>query len=257
MTVVSCAGLSLLFFLFETPILDAFESNAVKGLLSFLVVGGVAEGFVRPLRAWNLRENNMPALACAKVSQSLGLVTCQLLLSFLGGIGLFLGDLVGRSLSATIHLLAAKRKDQMPVTPPKVVDIQSVAIRYRRYPLYSIWATAFIQLVDCGPLILLAFMYSSSIAGTYAMAHRVLLGPLLVVSMSITQVYIADCSKVVRNNPAELRKLFWQTSRRMALIGIVPISLLAGFGPLLVRLVLKEQWHDSGAYMALLAPTVF
>lgn len=256
-TIAFCATLALVFYFFEEALLKLLGKDAMRIVLAFLVVGGMLEGFVRPLRSWNLRQNNMRALAGAKVSQSLGLVTCQLLLSSLGAMGLLLGDLAGRSLSATIHLLAAVRKGELPIAKKKEAAIQEVAVRYRRYPLYSTGATVCIQLVDCGPLLLLAAIYSSSTAGTYAMAHRALLGPLLVISMAITQVYIADCSKVVRQCPAELPKLFWRTSARMALIGTVPILLLAVFGPALVRFALKEQWHESGAYMLLLAPAVF
>jgi len=256
-TVVFCMALATTFWLFGGSLLKAFGSHNLKNIFGFLVIGSMLEGFVRPLRAWNLRQDNMSALACAKVSQSLGLVVCQLLLSFLGQMGLFLGDLAGRGLSATVHLAAAFRRGQLPMANRKEAAIQEVAVRYRRFPLYSTWATVFAQMVDCGPPILLATIYSSSTAGTFAMAHRALIGPMLVISMAITQVYIADCSNVIRKHSGELPKLFWRTSARMALIGIVPITLLAGLGPSLVRLVFKEQWHDSGAFMALLAPAAF
>lgn len=226
-------------------------------LIAFLAIGCAAEGCVRTLRAWNLRQSDMSALATAKVAQSMGVVACQLLFVPLGHIGLYLSDVVGRTLAALSHWFFAWQRKQLPSQRSGPRSLARVATRYRRYPLYSTWATLCIQFVDCSPLILLSLIYGSAAAGSFALAHRAVLGPLLFISMAMTQAYVSVGAEKIRECPLAFTDLFWKTWKRMLIIGGVSVLLTAGLGGFLVRFLLEEQWYQASMFMLLLAPAVF
>ncbi len=237
-----------------SAILAMFDAIGLKSVLYFLVAGCLLEGYLRPMRAWNIRSGNMPALAYAKMTQSFTLVSTQVACSMLGHIGLLVGDLISRFAAGSMHLLMAKRRHEWPLESQSLDSITSVAKRYRRFPMYSTWATVCNQFVDSGPLLLLGALFNPAIAGMFAMAHRALMGPLLVFSTSITQVYVAEASQAIREEPERLKKLFWQTSARLAGLGVVPILCLAGMGPTLFAWFFDAGWQQSGQFMVLLAP---
>lgn len=247
--------LAMAFALFDfSAVLELFDASGLKGVLFFLVAGCLLEGYLRPMRAWNIRSGNMPALACAKMTQSFSLVSIQIAFSLLGHVGLLVGDLVSRFAAGSIHLLMARRRKEWPLESQPLRSVAAAARRYRRFPMYSTWATVCNQFVDSGPLLLLGAIFNPSIAGIFAMAHRALMGPLLVFSTSITQVYVAEASQAIREQPERLKKLFWQTSTRLAALGIVPILGLAAVGPTIFALFFDAQWQQSGQFMLLLAP---
>ena len=255
-TVAVSATVIVAFVIFGGWLNSVFDSTSLSDLAMFLAMGCAAEGLVRTLRAWNLRHGNMPALASAKVSQSCGVVVGQILLYPFGHIGLYVSDLVGRFGSAVAHWCFAWRNNELPLQPRKQSTLVETAKRYRRFPLYSTWAAVCIQFVDCSPLILLSAIYSSSTAGAFAMAHRAVLGPLLVISMAITQAYVSEGAATIRDRPVDLPGLFWRTWKRMIRIGCVSVFLMAGMGAVLVQSVFSEQWHLASVFMLLLAPAI-
>ena len=231
-----------------------FANSNTSYIVLLLISGCIAEGCLRPFRAWNIRIHNLSALAFSKPLQSIGLIVVQTAMYAFGSIGLIVGDLCGRILAVATHWFSARSKGQSPISFSTARSLKLVAIKYRRFPLFSTWGTLSNQLVDCGPILILGALYFPAIAGSFAMAHRALIGSFIVLSHSITQVYNAEASKAIRESPDQLKLLFWQTSLRLALLGFVPILSLAFMGPTIFQWFFSEQWQLAGKFMTLLAP---
>jgi O-antigen/teichoic acid export membrane protein len=95
------------------------------------------------------------------------------------------------------------------------------------------------------PTLLLLWFYDSKTVGSFALAQRVTSIPTTFIGNSISQVFLANASSLIREDPCELKRLYSRSS--VLLLGI---SLLIGFGlmfsPLFFPLLFGEKWQESG-----------
>src|SRR5207248_10363604 len=116
-------------------------------------------------------------------------------------------------------------------------EIKQVAVRYRRFPLFSSWAA----LLNTGgtqlPPILFAILYGPQVAGWLALSWRAVLIPAVIIGESVSQVYAGKASRLAQAEPHELRRLFYGSALTLLLIGLIPAAVMAIFGPELFQVV--------------------
>ena len=130
----------------------------------------------------------------------------------------------------------------------------SAANRYRRFPIYSspaaLLTTAWLQL----PALILAAFYGPQVAGWFALGQLVLGAPVALLGDSVGQVYLAEATRLAREPPGALYRLFVSTAVRLFLLGAIPVILIALGGPDLFKFVFGPSWGETGLYVQLLAP---
>jgi hypothetical protein len=107
------------------------------------------------------------------------------------------------------------------------------------------------------PLLVLIACYGTTVGGQYALAERIMYLPLTLVAGAVGQVFIADSARLARGQPAELRRLFRQTTWALARIAIGPAILIAVATPVLVGPIFGESWRDAGIFVAVLVPLFY
>ena len=132
--------------------------------------------------------------------------------------------------------------------------IRAAAARYRHFPLYSTPSGLLNSLGTSLPAILLAALFDDTVAGLFALSQRVIAAPMLLVGRSVSQVYMGEAAELIkqRDFPA-LWRVYVRTARMSALVGAVPVALLAIGGPLLFGTIFGEQWAEAGAYVQVMS----
>lgn len=224
-----------------------------------LWVALVGAGVSLVLTQWTLRERSFATVARARVSQVFFQVVAQVGLAFAwpAGPGLLVGVAFGRIMGCgplVARLLRVDRPKLPPIEWPSIVD---AARRYVQYPLFSapgaLLNTTTLQL----PPILLLFMFGQDVAGWFGLMIRVSSAPMMLIGKSVSDAYAAEFSRLLRDNPAGLRRLFLSTFRRLALLGLGPLVVMLTAGPWLFQLVFGADWHEAGVYGRLAALYVF
>lgn len=221
-----------------------------------LPVGLFASGSYQILNHWAIRERRYSTLARTKFTQGLGQVCAQIGFGALrfGPIGLLVGDVIGRTSGTGRLATILLRRRSAALRGVKSVDVAHVASRFRGFSLAST-AENFINTVGVQlPAVLLAMSYGPAVAGLFALSQRAVGMPMRLVGKSIGQVYHGEAAKLVRERSLSFAKLYRKTTRRLLLIGILPIAAAGIVAPRLFAWIFGPEWAASGTFVLLLVP---
>jgi O-antigen/teichoic acid export membrane protein len=127
------------------------------------------------------------------------------------------------------------------------------AVRYREYPLVSMWGALINASGLALPSLFLAQYYGAEGTGWFALVNRVLGIPAALIGLSIAQVYTSEAAKLSRSDPKRLLYIFLKTTRHMLYLGLVPCALFAILAPWLFQFIFGPGWREAGVYARYLA----
>lgn len=197
-----------------------------------------------------IRHERYVAAGQRSLIQSSVTVAAQLGLSAMGGGtgGLFVGYGLGQ-LSGTATLVRGAGFGGKDARRGRKAEcLREVAARYRRFPLFLAPAGLVNILGIQAPVLMIAYWYGSSVAGHLGMTQRVLAVPLGLVGAAVGQVYLGHLAKAKRREQEGLSRLFAQSSKALAVVGVSTVAVLVALGPWLFDTVLGSEWAVSGTY---------
>lgn len=216
-------------------------------LLPFSVLGG---GIYQALNYWAMRRDDYKQIAKSKFTQAAAQASTQLCAGLVvhGPFGLLLGDALGRMSGGSRFardLWAGYRENLRSV---RIRRILRFAVRYREYPLVSMWGTLINMSGLALPALFLAQFYGAQETGCFGLVNRVLGAPAGLIGISIAQVYISEAAKLSRSDPHRLMHIFLKTTRLMIYLGVVPCAAFAFLAPWLFEHIFGQPWRDAGEY---------
>lgn len=131
---------------------------------------------------------------------------------------------------------------------------RQVMRRYRKMPLLNgVGALADAVRLNGISILLYAF-FSAAILGQFALAWKIVQAPVVLISASLSQVYLRQLARTPRGQ-------VYATTRRLvgraALVGAGPFALLALAAPLLFTLIFGPQWQTAGQIVTILCPWLY
>lgn len=247
------AGLLLLFF--GEKFAHILDMKAIVPYLWIVPVSLFGAGVYQVLSYWALRKQDFTRIARTKINQGIANVLTQVIVGLLtkGPLGLLLGDAIGRtSGSGSLFALFWKRDRQL-ISNISWEKMKEVAIRYRNYPLIS----SLSGLVNSTGLqvapIMLASYYGAAVVGWFSLTQRIIGIPMRFIGLSVASVYTSEAARLVRENPNQLKSLFTDQTKKLALIGGIPILLIGLSAPLFFSFIFGPSWEESGQYAQVLS----
>lgn len=131
-------------------------------------------------------------------------------------------------------------------------ELGKTAALYRRFPLVNTWARVLNSLGLQLPVILIISLFGSIEAGLYALTLRVLASPVSIISDAVSQYFEGTFALRYRNGQGGLVATFSSLTRRLMLVGAIPVLIVLVFGPGLFSFVFGSQWETAGYYAQLL-----
>lgn len=227
----------------------------LKGHLWLIPISVLAGGLYQVLSYWAMRRESYKQIALSKFTKVGSQVVSQLGIGAAvpGSLGLLIGDAVGRMMGATQFLRVLWRDHRAQIRLIRPARMIRLAIRYRDYPLLSMWGALINASGLALPALFLAQYYGAQETGWFALVGQVLGVPGALIGASIAQVYTSEAAKLSRSDPARLMRVFRETTRQMILLGIVPCILFATLAPWLFAAVFGRTWYEAGEYARYLA----
>jgi O-antigen/teichoic acid export membrane protein len=245
--------------LWGSEIVWILKAPLLAPYLWLMPISVMAIGTYQMLNYWGVRKKVFSNIARSKFIQSVTQVLVQSLLglSKAGPIGLLLGDVAGRcGSSLTLASVAVRRIGKMTRTISPA-SIRTVAIRYRRFPLYSTWAALINSIGVYALPLLMSAHFGPKVSGWLALCQIVAGAPLSLISTSATQIYMAEAARIQRSNLPVQLAFFWSTVRRLALLAFVMLSAVAVSIPWLIPTLFGDNWSESVRYIYVLTPAYF
>ncbi len=221
-----------------------------------LAVGVVCVAIYQLVAAWQLRTNAYHDLAGMRVVFAFTMAATQLAIPMVGGsrmLGLPAGQAVGFAAGA---LFGAWRIGHRSPTLEWRLLVQGrrTAWHYRQFAVFGMPAALLSQLGIHAPTLILAVCYDLEVAGMFALAQRVFITPLTLLTNSFSRVFFAEATR--QPNEEAFQDLFRTTLRNGVLLASLPVTLIALFSPSWFGFLFGSEWASAGWTCTLLAPMV-
>lgn len=255
-TILSCA-LLVIVVSFNSSIATLIGNNDIGFWLYFIPLSVWLFGLFNVLKYFNLRKKNYKDIATANIYKSVATATIQLSLGFLkpGATGLVSGQIISGAIANTKLL----KNILLETDIKKIIAIKkmkALAVRYKDFPMFSLWATLSNTLSVNLFNILISAYYSVATLGLYALVQRVLGIPASILGSSIGEVFYQQASVEKRETGTAI-KSFKSTFKKLLMISIIPFTLLYVTVEDLFELVFGEDWRSAGEIAKIFIPLFF
>lgn len=256
---ISTFIITVLIIVLKPIFINWFGILLYKSFLWLLPISVFGTGVYNILAYWAIRHNFFKELALTKFSRTCWQIITQLLLGYTyrAGLGLILGDVVGRFAGNGILVKIAYKKYYKIFHRTSWRGIIQALHCYKGFPLFTTWASFFhISGQVVYPILLSAF-YGAKVAGWFSLAQQTVGVTLTLIGQAVAEAFFAKASCLARDNLRELQMFFIKTSHRLILIGFIPLCIISVFAPRLFVVVFGQGWGEAGIYIRLLSSGVF
>lgn len=215
-------------------------------------------GIFLALNYWNSRTKHFGRLSIANIVSSLSTTLGKLGFGFAGfttAATMVGATIAGQAISTSVLGGQIWRDDRKMFS--QTIHWQAMwnaMKRYKKFPIFDTWAALMNTISLQLPGLLLAFFFSPTIVGFYALGYRLLSIPMSLIGGSIAQVFFqrAAVSKNEGNLDLVVRKVFTHSIA----IGMFPIILVMLSGQEIFAVIFGNKWATAGLYAQILAPWI-
>lgn len=242
--------IGIIVLLFNKNIALWLESPSLSNYLYLLPFGVLLAGTYRVLMYWTIRKEKFKAITQTKLMQALTMIFVQIAAFKTGLFALIFGHISGQGIGGSkLGLPLIKSQEFRGITVKKIFQ---VAIRYKKFPLYSAPSGLLNSVSVQLPPILFAGLFSPTVAGLYALSNRALISPIRIISSAVANVFVSAAPKAQREN--NLSDFVYNIYDKLANVAIAPALILILIAPELFKLVFGLEWMEAGVYAQILAP---
>ncbi|RFU64882.1 lipopolysaccharide biosynthesis protein [Peribacillus glennii] len=236
------------------PVTAFFDVPVLGKHIWLLSLSLLGIGLFHILNAWALRKEDYQSISKAKLIMNGSQISAQIMLGFsqLGLIGLLIGEVMGR-IAGTLGYLKLLKKDEVPLKQLNMKELKKVTKRYKSFPLISSWSALLNSLGNQLPTFFLAAHFDPKTAGWFFLAQKILTVPEGLLGFSAQQVYLSQSAQQARASPERFMSFFWDTIKKMFVMGIIVIGMIAFIAPYAVKIVFGQQWSEAGDFLQILS----
>jgi len=226
--------------------------------LWFVPISTLLIGIFQSLNYWSNRVKGYKRIAAANLSQSISNSAVKISTSsvILNGGGLIVGAIAGQIVGATVYMAKLFKSDKVFFTNISFVRIKELAKKYILFPKYNMIHYMTNNFSSSLPIFVLSSFFSPEKVGFYSFGFMMINRPMNLLSGSFTQVFSQRTYEMYNKSQfiaKDVKKFIW----RLVLIGLLPFSMAALFGPAIFDFVFGKNWHEAGIYMRILLPWLF
>lgn len=251
---ISLAGIISCAILTSTLMLTNEISQILKIsplTLYAIPLGVFIAGTIQSLTAFTIRKKHFSTAAYSKVKQSITTILIQVSLFKIGTHALIFGQMIGQG----IGILSLTKSFNSSSSGVKKSTALELVSRFRKFPLYSTFGAVANSIGSQLPPIMLIALFSPHAAGLYALANRVLAGPMAIIGQAIGGAFQANAAE--KNREGNLGDLVDSITNRLAMISAIPTALLILFAPDIFQFIFGTEWRESGVMAQWMAPWLF
>jgi|SRR5690554_2352327 len=244
---------AMLVAMFGKAIASALGVPLLADIFWLLPLGVLFQGTYKALNYWAIRTKKFPLIAKTRIRQSVGTLAIQLCGFKLGVGALVAGQAGGQGVG--IWALGRSAFRDPSFRDRGILNVLTVAKRYKYLPLYSTWSGLFNVAGKQLPPLMFAALFSASAAGLYALAHRVLALPISLVGEAIGKVFFSNAAEAYREQ--RLGNLVCSVHDKLAQIAMPPAVMLMIVSPEAFELAFGRGWREAGDFARWMTPWIY
>jgi len=243
--------------IFNDSITKLLGNEEISLWLYFIPISLFFTGLFNILNSMNNRQKNYKDIASATITKSMVMAVVQLVIGLVksGATGLISGQILAQFF-ANVKLFKNIIKDKREIFSIKRLKIIALAVRYKKFPIFSLPSALANVLAGQLSNILISSFYSVGTLGFYFFIQRILAIPSVLIGKSIGQVYFEEATRE-KNTNGVIINIFNSTLKKLIVIGLPSFSILFFIIEDLFAFVFGEDWRIAGHYAQLVIPMFF
>ncbi|GAB2319826.1 lipopolysaccharide biosynthesis protein [Alkalibacterium sp. s-m-22] len=250
--------LTITLYLSGSWILDFFNARKLAPYKYYISVGVFMIGLYNILIHWMYRRKNFLLISKTQLGQSITGNITKIGLGYLGlGVsGLLIGAIVKQSAGIISLAKDLITKERYLFTNINLNNMFWSMKKYRNFPIYQTPTMIFLRIKNNLPILSLTF-YGAQTVGWYSFANTIVKLPMMLVGHSVTKAFYAEAASIGKENPRKLLSLSNKLFKTMAILGLLPLLILAIWGPHIVSVIFGQNWYDSGVFIRILTISIY
>lgn len=245
---------AVILFFMAAPIAGWLGAPAVAPLLGALPLYVGLMGTFQVFNYWSTRNSRFGRLATAHVARSVSTAATQAALGAggLGAAGMLAGQVAGQALAtATLLGRAALGGSQVLRTKVSLAVARGIVRRYSDFVAFGAPQALINAVSQSVPALVLTSAFGAGAAGQFLLAQRVVTAPGNLLGQSLRQVLYPHLSR--RLDDPKLPRFALNVTLGLAGLAVVPVVLLAIFGPSVFAWLFGEEWRLGGSFAGYLS----
>lgn len=246
--------LLLLVVFFGSTVAGWLNNPEIEPWLWLIPISTLLTALYNNFNLYNIRKKEYPNVSKSLVLRSTSLAGSQVLIGLMaaGPVGLIVGQ-VFSYFTGNSMLYRVVRKDAKKSTNKSSGRVKEMAVRYKKFPLFSLPSVVLNSISLNSIPILISTIFSVTVLGFFSLAQRILGAPSRVLGTSISQVYYQKASQDFRDK-GTARPIFEKTLVRLTLISLGVFIPLFFIAEPLFEFVFGLEWRIAGRYTAIIIP---
>jgi len=257
MTTILTTSIVILVNYLPFPVFAGIKKDCASWIW-YIPISLLVTGVFQALNYWATRRKQFGRLAMRQVTQSVTMILVQIAIGLFivaNGKGLIIGLIAGQIVATGLMFIQTWKEDgQFIIQTCKYTVVKDMVYQYRKFPLYTIWASLLNSLSPQLPVFFLSAI-SLSAAGYFGLATRVVGLPMSLIGNSVAQVFFADASEQL-NREGNCGLIFKATVKRLFLVSLLCMVLVIGVGFFMAP-IFGSQWINAGVVLFILIPLFF
>jgi O-antigen/teichoic acid export membrane protein len=221
-------------------------------LLPLALLGG---GLYVAFSSWHLRRGTFRVVAATTFTQSLAMAAVQFAGWFVAPVRAFalpLGLAAGRS-AGFLNLWRGYLRDVSGGTGRS--SLRQAWRGYSRFAFLGVPSSLANAAGLQAPTVLLSALFGTWAAGQFYTSMRILGLPMVFLGAAVSQVYLAEFGRLLRENPAGLHRFFRGAVRRLLMVAPL-LALMGGTAPWWFPIVFGAEAGKAGVWSLWLTPSL-
>ncbi|WP_147303560.1 lipopolysaccharide biosynthesis protein [Rhodohalobacter sp. SW132] len=262
--ILSLIGLITLFctiiLLFYGELIFAFFNMVeITSYWWLLILGLAGASIFELLSQWAIRKKSFDVVAKTSVWQSVFSASAKIGLGLFGlkPIGLLIGVVLkkaGGILAFLKIFLKDFRNYWYKVTFKKIFFLLRY---YKELPMYSLPSQFLLIVAGKIPVLYFAFQFGSNTTGQLGLAMTVIGIPIGLLGRSTGQAFYSEIARIGKDNSEKIYNLSINILKRLAIVSILPCTILLFGSPFLFQLIFGSEWYQAGLITSILTIYLF
>jgi O-antigen/teichoic acid export membrane protein len=251
----AASALVIAFLFFLTPV---FNNSDLQGWALLIPVSIFFSGANVIMLTWVNRVQQYAAIALNRIWQVLLTISLQISLGLWlkNETGLMVGFIAGQVLSVLLLVRAFKKMKELHMAPPDTRVFKQVAIRYRKFLIYTTPSEFINILVNQLPLFLIQRYGGIAYAGAYNFTQRILGVPQQFLSSAVVEVFRQKASAQIAET-GQCAALYVKTAKVLFTLAVLPFTVIAFFAKPLFTFFFGAEWAEAGVFAQYLSLLFF
>ncbi len=247
----------LIIFIFSDWIGTILNVPMISDYLIFLPIIVFLQGLSLSLNYWLSRRARYGIIAASRMANALSGRIIQIFAGIAAPspFGLIFG-LIGGGFLADFIMVKQLKNEMTIFKKVSFEKVKKLAIRYKKFPLFTTWSLMTNELSLQVPVFVLAIFFTPVTVGYYSFANSVLHVPMSMIGGATAQVFYQKAAEE-KNKIGSVRTIVREVYRRLISIGIFPMIVLMIVSEELFSIVFGSKWAVAGVYVKILIPWIF